>query len=241
MEQVSLNIPNHVAIIMDGNGRWAKARGLPRVAGHRKGAESVRNVIEKAVETGVKYVTLYSFSSENWNRPQDEVKQLMGLLKRYLNSEIAELHGNDIRFRVIGERHRLSSDLQKLINDAEELTKENSKLTLILALSYGSRQEIVTTVRNLARSVSLGLLEADAINESVIDAHLWTGDIPDPDLVIRTSGEKRISNFLLWQVAYSEFVFSDKYWPDFGKDEFQSAIEEYNKRERRYGRTAETS
>lgn len=230
-------IPRHVAIIMDGNGRWAKQRGLPRVAGHRKGAEAVRMAVEAAAELGVGYLTLFSFSSENWSRPESEIRDLMGLLRRYLKSEIAELHGKNIRFRVIGERRRLASDIQALVEEAERTTEANNGLTLTLALSYGGRAEIADAVRRIAQSVKLGLLEPEAVDEKLVESYLWSVGLPDPDLLIRTSGEQRISNFLLWQCAYSEFFFTEKYWPDFDRALFDRAIEEYRRRDRRFGAT----
>ena len=236
--ETKLAIPAHVAIIMDGNGRWAKSRGLPRVAGHKKGAEAVRTTIEEAARLGISYLTLYSFSSENWKRPEDEISALMGLLRRYLKSEIADLHAKNLRFKVIGERERLSKDIQRLIEDSERMTAENTGMTLILALSYGARSEIALAAKKIAKSAKLGLIEPDALDEDVFAAHLSTAGIPDPDLLIRTSGEKRISNFLLWQCAYSEFVFTPCMWPDFNKQELENAIQEYNKRERRYGAVA---
>ncbi|WP_420547247.1 isoprenyl transferase [Curvivirga sp.] len=235
------NCPTHVAIIMDGNGRWAKKRGLPRVAGHKKGAESVRKVIKASAELGVKFLTLYSFSSENWKRPEDEVSALMGLLGRYLKSEIVELHSNNIRFRVIGDRERLPENIQRLISDSERMTEQNSGMTLILALSYGARAEIAEAAKKIAKSAKLGLIQPDAIDEDVFAAHLSTAGIPDPDLVIRSSGEKRISNFLLWQLAYSEFYFTDTLWPNFDKKDLIEAFQEFNKRDRRYGAIASES
>jgi len=233
--------PKHVAIIMDGNGRWAKQRGLPRVAGHREGAEAVRRAIRFAGERGVTVLTLFGFSSENWRRPEEEVSDLMGLLRRYLKSEIADLHSRNIRFRVIGERKRLASDIQNLIDDAERMTRDNSDLTLCLALSYGGRAEIADAVRRIAQSVKLGLIEPDGVDESLVENYLWSAGIPDPDLVIRTSGEKRISNFLLWQCAYTEFYFSDVLWPDFGEAEFADALRDFARRERRFGASALTA
>ena len=230
--------PNHVAIIMDGNGRWAQARGLPRIAGHRRGAQSVRTAVECSVKFGVRYLTLYSFSSENWKRPVREVEDLMDLLRRYLLSEIADLHKNGVRLRVIGDRHELSPDLVKLIEEGEASTAGNDKLDLIVALSYGGRSEIVSAIRKIAKKVEAGQLQSDEIDESVLEAHLETADIPDPDLLIRTSGEQRISNFLLWQIAYSELVFLETLWPDFLEKDFLKAINEYQRRERRFGATA---
>jgi undecaprenyl diphosphate synthase len=232
--------PVHVAIIMDGNGRWAKARGLPRIAGHRKGAESVRRTIEAAREIGIGYITLFSFSSENWARPDHVVTDLMGLLRFYLRSEIAELHKQGVRLRVVGERSRLAPDIISLIDNAETITAANSALTLVLALSYGSRQEIVRMVRRLAEQVAAGSLRAEEIDESRVSASLMTAGIPDPDLVIRTSGEQRLSNFLLWQSAYAELVFIDTLWPDFTRRDLEDAIKEFHRRERRYGASVGT-
>ena len=227
--------PAHVAIIMDGNGRWARARGLPRVAGHRRGADAVRRTIKAASELGVRYLTLFGFSSENWKRPADEVSDLMGLLRHYLRAELAELHQNGVRIRIIGDRARLAADIVALIENAETTTHANTGLTLVVALSYGARAEIATAVRALAARLAAGEIAADAIGEDAVTASLWTAGIPDPDLIIRSSGEKRLSNFLLWQSAYSELVFVDTLWPDFGKDDLVAAIDEFHKRERRYG------
>jgi len=227
--------PVHVAIIMDGNGRWAKARGLPRTAGHRKGIEAARAVVRGAAELGVSYLTLFGFSSENWKRPEAEITELMGLLRRYLKSEANELHGQGVRVLVIGDRRRLSADIVELIAGIEEQTRANTRLTLIVALSYGSRDEIVAAARSLAAEAAAGRLAPEDIGEADFARHLSTAGIPDPDLVIRTSGEMRLSNFLLWQAAYSELVFTDIYWPDFGKQELADAIEEFLRRERRYG------
>jgi len=227
--------PLHVAIIMDGNGRWATSRGLPRVAGHKRGAEAVRRTIIAAAELGIGYLTLFGFSSENWKRPPAEVDDLMGLLRHYLRGEIAELHRNGVRLRVIGDRSRLAPDIVALIENAEATTAGNAGLNLVVALSYGSRAEITAAVRALAARVAAGELAPSAIDEETVAGALWTSGIPDPDLIIRSSGEKRISNFLLWQAAYAEFVFTDTLWPDFGKDELIAAIDEYQRRERRYG------
>lgn len=229
--------PVHVAIIMDGNGRWAKARGLPRIAGHRKGAESVRTTVQTAVDLGVSYLTLYGFSLENWKRPETEVMGLMGLLRLYLRQEIDELDENGVRLKFIGELDRLSPDIVSLIQAAEEQTRDNSTLTLVIALSYGARQEITRAVRLLAQDVAAGRVEAGAIDEMSVSGRLFTSDIPDPDLIIRTSGEQRISNFLLWQSAYAELIFTDRLWPDFGRDDLEDAIREFQSRERRYGAT----
>ena len=227
--------PRHVAIIMDGNGRWARARGLPRVAGHRRGAESVRRTITAAAELGIRYLTLFGFSSENWKRPPAEVTDLMGLLRLYLRREVAEIDRNGVRLRVIGDRNRLSDDINALIDEAEKQTADNTRLTLTVALSYGGRAEIVRAAQQLARAVRAGSLDPEDINEDAFHRHLFTADIPDPDLVIRTSGEKRISNFLLWQSAYAEYVFMDKLWPDFAGEDLKSAIVEFSGRKRRYG------
>jgi len=228
-------VPTHVAIIMDGNGRWAASRGLPRTEGHRRGADSVRDVIKEASRQGVKYLTLFGFSSENWKRPAGEVLDLMGLLRLYLRKELAELHKQGVRFRVIGERSRLPEDIQTLVQGAEEQTRTNTGLNLVLALSYGGRAEIAASARLLAEKVKSGELDASDIDETMFAQHLETTDIPDPDLLIRTSGEQRISNFLLWQTAYTEFVFTDTYWPDFKADEFAAALADFQSRERRYG------
>jgi undecaprenyl diphosphate synthase len=227
--------PRHVAIIMDGNGRWAKARGLPRAAGHRQGAEAVRRTVAGTIELGISYLTLYGFSSENWKRPVTEVEDLMGLLRRYLQAEIAELHKKGIRLRVIGERSRLPRDIVRLIAEAEARTAGMDRLNLIMAISYGGRQDIVAAARRLAEEAVAGRLDPSAIDAQRLAAALSTRGIPDPDLVIRTSGEQRISNFLLWQSAYSELVFVDKLWPDFGKEDLAEAIREFQRRDRRYG------
>lgn len=227
--------PIHVAIIMDGNGRWATARGLPRVAGHRRGADAVRRTIVAAAELGVRYLTLFGFSSENWKRPTSEVDDLMGLLRHYLRGEIAELHKNGVRLRVIGDRARLAPDIVTLITNAEEVTSGNTGLTLVVALSYGGRAEIAAAARAIAREASAGTLDPDAVDESSFERRLLTAGIPDPDLLIRTSGEMRLSNFLLWQSAYTELVFLDTLWPDFTKQDLERAIREFQRRERRYG------
>ncbi len=232
--------PTHVAIIMDGNGRWASARGLPRTAGHRQGAEAARRVVEAAAELGISYVTLYSFSLENWRRPETEVRDLMGLLRRYLQAEIAELHKNGIRLLVIGERHRLPDDIRRLIEEAENRTRENERMTVVMALSYGGRQEILAAARELAAAAAAGEVDPAAIDEDAFGARLSTHAVPDPDLVIRTSGEKRISNFLLWQSAYSELIFVDKLWPDFSGEDLAEAIREFQTRDRRYGAAVES-
>lgn len=233
--QIQQKHPRHVAIIMDGNGRWANARGLPRTVGHQRGAEAVRRTVEAAIDLEIGYLTLFGFSSENWKRPKNEVIDLMVLLRRYLKSEIAELHEKGVRFKVIGERSRLDRDIVTLIEQAERLTGENDRLVLTIALSYGGRDEIVCTARRLAQQVADGTLTLDQLNEQVFGAALETADLPDPDLLVRTSGEKRISNFMLWQCAYSEYVFLPTLWPDFGKDQLLEAIEEFCQRDRRFG------
>jgi undecaprenyl diphosphate synthase len=228
-------LPQHIAVIMDGNGRWARARGLPRTAGHRQGAEAVRAVVERAGELGVPYLTVFGFSAENWKRPAGEIEDLMWLLRRYLKSEIAELHRNDVRFRTIGDRSALGEDLDRMLAEAEARTRDNSRLTFTVALNYGGRQEIAAAARRLAQQAVRGEIDPAEIDAGRFAAALETADMPDPDLLIRTSGEQRISNFLLWQCAYSEMVFLDKTWPDIGKDDLGRVILEYQSRERRYG------
>jgi len=230
--------PRHVAIIMDGNGRWAKMRGLPRTAGHKRGAESVRNAVSAARKLGISYLTLFGFSSENWKRPEGEVRALMGLLRLYLRSEVEELHRNGVRLRVLGERSRLDPDIVSLIEDAEARTRDNTELTLLLALSYGSRQEMVTAARTLAAEAKAGLIDPEEIDEDAVAGRLFTAGIPDPDLLIRTSGECRISNFLLWQCAYAEMLFLDTLWPDFDEADLERAVRDFICRERRYGAVA---
>jgi undecaprenyl diphosphate synthase len=228
MSEPSARIPRHVAIIMDGNGRWAKKRGLPRAFGHREGAEALRRAVEAAGDLGVEHLTVYAFSSENWKRAEEEVSELMGLLRRYLATETAELHKRGIRFSVIGDRDRLAPDIAEAISAAEALTADNAKGHLTLALSYGARDEILRAARKLAAS-------GETIDEASFSAALDTAGTPDPDLVIRTSGEQRLSNFLLWQCAYAEFWFTDLLWPDFDKAEFARALDAYAGRDRRYG------
>jgi len=230
--------PLHVAIIMDGNGRWAKARGLPRSVGHKRGVEAVRRTVEAAKEMGIGYLTLYAFSAENWKRPLGEITDLMGLLRLYLRSEIANLDKNGVRLKVIGDRSKLGPDIVQLVEDGEAKTAGNLALNLTLALSYGGRQEIVAAARHLAREAAAGRLDPESIDDAVMARHLATVDMPDPDLVIRTSGEQRISNFLLWQSAYAELVFVDTLWPDFGRDDLVAAVEDFHRRERRYGAAA---
>jgi undecaprenyl diphosphate synthase len=227
--------PRHVAIIMDGNGRWAAARGLPRGEGHRRGVEALRRVVRGAGELGVRYLTIFSFSSENWSRPAQEIGDLFGLLRRFIRNDLAELHRDGVRVRIIGERTGLDPDIISLLSEAEELTRNNTRMTLIVAFNYGSRQEIAHAAQRLAEDVAAGKLDAAAITADALEARLDTAGIPDPDLIIRTSGEQRLSNFLMWQAAYSEFVFVPVHWPDFDKAALRGAIDEYSRRERRFG------
>ena len=237
------NHPNHIAIIMDGNGRWAQARSMPRIAGHKKGIEATKAVVRHAGEMGLGYLTLYAFSTENWTRPEDEITDLMGLLRLYLKSEASDLHKNNVRLRVIGFRDRLSRDIIQMIEAVESMTEGNTGLNLTIALDYGGRQEILNAVNSLLSSPLYAGIRMPAqgghderkISEKEFSKHLFTSDIPDPDLVIRTSGEMRISNFLLWQCAYSEFIFTDVLWPDFTVDNFDACISDYQNRDRRYG------
>ena len=237
--EVQAQAPVHVAIIMDGNGRWAKSRNLPRAAGHKRGAAAVKTVIKSSIEAGVRYLTLYGFSSENWKRPTSEISDLMGLLRFYLKSEISALHNEGVQFCVIGDRNRLDEDIVKLIEDAETLTANNSRLFLCVALSYGGRAEIADAARLLAAKAKTGDIDPDDIDEALFENCLYTRNIPDPDILIRTSGEQRISNFLLWQLAYAEFVFLDTLWPDFCKEDFDQAISTYHCRDRRFGATSD--
>jgi len=229
------NVPRHVAVIMDGNGRWAKERGLPRIEGHRQGVESVRDVVRTAGRVGIEYLTLYAFSAENWSRPRHEVAALMRLLEKYLRDEIDELNENNVRLDAIGCLKDLPERVQKQLQKTKQATAQNDGLKLILALSYGSRREITDAVREIARLVKDGRISVSDINETLISNNLYTRDIPDPDLLVRTSGEMRISNFLLWQISYAELVVSPALWPDFRKDRFLDAIHEYGKRNRRFG------
>jgi undecaprenyl diphosphate synthase len=230
--------PRHVAIIMDGNGRWAKMRGLPRTAGHKRGAEAVRNAVTAARKLGISYLTLFGFSAENWKRPEGEVRALMGLLRLYLRNEVNDLHKNNVRLRVLGDRTRLEPDIVALIEQAESKTANNSGLTLLLALSYGGRQELVGAARQLAAEVVAGNLRLDDIDEEHFAAKLFTAGLPDPDLLVRTSGEQRISNFLLWQCAYAEMLFVDVLWPDFSEADLEQAVRDFICRDRRYGAVA---
>ncbi len=236
MKNSKHEIPCHVAVIMDGNGRWAKKRLLPRLAGHRKGAESVRRLIESSAKEGVKYLTLYAFSTENWQRPQDEVDGLMKMLTEFIQKEEHSLQEQNIRFRIIGNRKRLPAEVINAVEQCEENTKNNDTLQLILALNYGGRDEIVEACKSISQQVLNSHLDIEQITEKTLMQNMYAPDIPDPDLIIRTSGEFRISNFLIWQCAYAEFVIVDKYWPDFGERDLQSAILEYNKRDRKYGK-----
>ena len=228
-------VPRHVGIIMDGNGRWAAARGLKRYEGHRKGIESVRNAVQYASDSGISYLTLFSFSSENWSRPPQEVSDLMQLLKYFIRRDLAKLHKEGVKIRVIGAREGVADDILKLLDDAQTLTDQNTRLVLTLAFNYGSRDEITRAAVRLARKVESGELKADDITSKLLEEHLDTAGLPNPDLLIRTSGELRLSNFLLWQCAYSELVFLDTYWPDFNSEIFDKAICEYQNRERRFG------
>ncbi len=225
----------HVAIIMDGNGRWAKARGLPRSVGHRKGVEAVRRTVRAAIELGIPYLTIYSFSSENWSRPAEEIDDLMGLMKRFIRRDLAELHQAGARIVVIGERAGVDPELMALIDEAVELTRSNTALNLVIAFNYGSRAEIAKAARRLAEDVQAGRLKPEDIDTDALDARLDTHGIPDPDLLIRTSGEMRLSNFLLWQCAYTEFIFLDTFWPDFGRADLEAAIAIFRSRDRRFG------
>lgn len=230
-------IPEHIAIIMDGNGRWAKAKGLPRTAGHQQGVETVRKITEEATRLGVKYLTLYTFSTENWNRPADEIAALMELIIDHLEEEI--FMKNNVRFRMIGDTSRLPKQVRQRIIECMERTEENDKMTMVIALSYSSRWELTEATRKIAAKVLSGNLTLSEITEETVNSQLETAFMPDPDLLIRTGGELRISNYLLWQCAYTEFYFCDTFWPDFDKEEFHKAIHDYQSRERRFGKTSE--
>ena len=234
-DATAFDMPRHVAIIMDGNGRWAATRGLPRAEGHRRGVEALRRTVRAAGEMGIKILTIFSFSAENWSRPASEIGELMGLLRRFVRNDLAELHQNNIRVRVIGERTGLDPDIGRLLVEAEELTKNNDGLILVVAFNYGARQEIVRAARRIAEAVERGEARAQDIDMDAFGRFLDAPDIPDPDLIIRTSGEQRLSNFLLWQAAYSELVFVPTYWPDFDRAALESAIRDYQQRERRFG------
>ncbi|MUO77745.1 isoprenyl transferase [Agrobacterium vitis] len=228
-------VPEHVAIIMDGNGRWANQRGMPRAYGHRQGMEALQTVVRTAGEIGVRYLTLFAFSSENWRRPETEITDLFGLLKTFVRRDLAELRANNVRVRIIGERSSLKSDILKLLIEAEETTRTNTGMTMVIAFNYGARDEMTRAVSALVRDVQAGLLPASAITPEAISARLDTAGIPDPDLIIRTSGEERLSNFLLWQAAYSELIFVPEYWPDFSRENFLATLELYASRNRRFG------
>lgn len=234
-EETCARVPGHVAIIMDGNGRWAVKRGLPRIEGHRRGVEAVRRAVRISTELGIRHLTVYGFSAENWRRPAQEVEDLFRLLKRFIRNDLADLHASNIRIRVIGDRAGLADDLRVLLDEAQDVTRRNTGLTLVVAFNYGGRQEIVRAVQALARRVLEGELEPDRIDMKAISDALDTGGIPDPDLVIRTSGEMRTSNFLPWQTAYSEFVFLPDLWPDFDDRSFRAAIDQFTARDRRFG------
>jgi undecaprenyl diphosphate synthase len=231
----------HVAIIMDGNGRWAAEHGLPRAEGHRQGVESVRRTVEAVLELGISHLTLFSFSSENWTRPKQEINDLFGLLRRFIRRDLADLHKNGVKIRLIGTRSGLDGDLLRMIDDALELTKDNTALNLTIAFNYGARDEIARAARRIAEDVEGGALAAAEVTEERFGSYLDTANLPDPDLLIRTSGELRLSNFLLWQLAYAEFVFVDTYWPDFNRDQLEAALAEYQRRSRRFGGTSARS
>jgi undecaprenyl diphosphate synthase len=229
------SIPRHVAIIMDGNGRWAAARGLPRGEGHRRGVEALRRTVRAAGDLGIGILTIFSFSAENWSRPPSEIRELMGLLRRFIRNDLADLHRNGVHVRVIGDRNDLAPDIKNLLEEAEELTKNNDKLTLVVAFNYGARQEIARAARRLAAEVAAGRIPVADVTAEKLATYLDAPDLPDPDLIIRTSGEQRLSNFLLWQAAYSELVFVPVHWPDFDRAALEQAIIEYRGRERRFG------
>jgi undecaprenyl diphosphate synthase len=231
----SFRVPRHIAIIMDGNGRWAAARGLPRVEGHRRGVEALRRTIRAAGEIGIRIITIFSFSAENWSRPASEIGELMGLLRRFIRNDLAELHHNGVRVRVMGEREGLEPDISRMLIEAEELTKKNEGLTLVVAFNYGARQELARAARRIGHEIAQGRLKPSEISTEMVGSFLDAPDLPDPDLIIRTSGEQRLSNFLLWQSAYSELVFLPINWPDFDRASLESAIREYQQRERRFG------
>ena len=235
IDLTGMKIPTHVAVILDGNGRWAKKRHLPRNAGHAAGARTVEQIIEDANDLGIRYMTMYAFSTENWNRPQEEVKALMKLLRKYLKDCIERANKNNMRVKVIGERSKLDEDIVEKINELEECSKNNTGITFIIALNYGSRDEITRAVQKIASDCKEGKINESDITEDVISGYLDTEGIPDPDLLIRTSGEIRLSNYLLWQLAYTEFYFTDVLWPDFNKEELKKAIVQYNQRDRRFG------
>lgn len=227
--------PRHVAIIMDGNGRWAHQRSLPRSAGHKQGVEAVRRAVRAALDLGIEYLTIYSFSSENWSRPPGEVNYLLDLLRRFIRQDVVDLHAADVCVKIVGDRTSLSADIVTMLDECEHLTRNNTSLNLVVAFNYGGRQELAHAARQVAEQVADGSLNTDDIDPDEFARHLYTAGIPDPDLLIRTSGEQRVSNFLLWQLAYAEFVFIEEHWPDFTKESFERAIDEYVGRERRFG------
>ena len=231
----AVRVPAHVGIIMDGNGRWAAARGLPRLEGHRRGVEALRRTVRAAIDVGVRYLTVYSFSSENWARPAQEISDLMGLLRRFIRNDLADLHRNSVRIKIIGERDGLAPDICSLLLEAEDLTRNNGGLTLIVAFNYGGRQELVMALQKIARKIAARVLTSADLTPELVAQHLETAGIPDPDLVIRTSGEQRMSNFLLWQAAYAELVFLPIHWPDFDRAAFDLALTQFAARERRFG------
>jgi len=233
--QSSFDLPRHVGIIMDGNGRWAAARSLPRFEGHRRGVEAVRRAVRAAGDLGISYLTLYAFSSENWSRPPQEVDDLMGLLKRFIRIDLADLHKQNVRVRIIGSRDKLANDLKALLQESEEITANNTGLMLTIAFNYGGRQEIAEAAKILAVRAARGEIDPQTIDASMLSDHLYTADIPDPDLIIRTSGEQRLSNFLMWQAAYAELVFLPMHWPDFDRAALEDALRQYSARERRFG------
>ncbi len=233
------NRPEHVAIILDGNGRWAKQRGLPRMMGHNEGVKTVRELVTASAEAGVRYLTIYVFSKQNWSRPQDEVSSIMSLLLKTATKEIGELHRNNVRLKIIGDKNDIPAEARKVLDEGVDLTKNNTLMTLVVALSYGSRDEILRAARSLAQDARDGKLSPDEIDETLFGSRLDTYDIPDPDLIIRTSGEYRISNYLLWQAAYAEFYFAKEYFPDFHRQEYYRALMDYTGRERRFGKTSE--
>ena len=241
MPKVSLDgtsdyeIPRHVAIMMDGNGRWAAARGLPRAEGHRRGVEALRRTVRTAGDLGIDILTIFAFSSENWSRPKSEILDLLGLLRRFIRNDLAELHSNNVKVRIIGDRAGLEGDVRNLLDEAEQTTRNNDGLTVVVAFNYGARQEIARAARSLADEVVAGRLAASDITADRLATFIDVPDLPDPDLIIRTSGEQRLSNFLLWQSAYSELVFVPTFWPDFDRAAFEQAISEYSRRERRFG------
>jgi undecaprenyl diphosphate synthase len=227
--------PRHVALIMDGNGRWAAERGLPRIEGHRRGVEALRRTVRAAGDLGIQILTIYSFSAENWSRPATEITDLMGLLRRFIRNDLRDLHNSNVRVRIIGERRNLDSEIRRLLEESEQMTRDNSGLLLVVAFNYGGRQEIARAAERIAQRVKAGAMQPEDVSADAISQHLDAADLPDPDLLIRTSGEQRLSNFLLWQSAYSEFVFVPVYWPDFDRLALENAIAEYRRRDRRFG------